>query len=104
MIHPDTLALVRAHKRRGDLVKAAQIYHERYRKTITPRHLHYLINGESATTQPLDDRRHDPLEMLSAITEAITQRQDAEKNAANKAAQLIQTILRDTKPTQPIAL
>lgn len=103
MINPDSLARLRALVRKGDYVKAAQIYRERYKKPITPRHLQYFIAGESAQSQPPDDRRHDPLKMLAAVSEAISTRQARERDASKQADALINKIITDTSPLTPIA-
>lgn len=103
MIAQHTRDQLRAQIRSGDWEKAAQIYEKNVSRPIYPRYLQKFIEGDKNPTGR-NPRNHSPSQMFAAVAQAIQERQQREHEANQAAQKLLQTILRDTKPTQPIAL
>lgn len=103
MIDQATRTELRSQTQKGDIKRAAQIYEQKTGYKINPSQLQKLLTGH-LQYQKGTIRKHQPLQMFNAITQAIQERQTAEQKATIEANKLLQTILRDTKPTQPIPL
>lgn len=88
--------------RKGDYEAAAQIYKKNVTRYVTARYLQKYLEGQkNPTGRP---GCHDPAAMFAAIAEAVRQRKAREQQATTQANELIQQIIRDTTPPQPIAL
>lgn len=103
MIDQTTRTQLRSQTKKGDIKRAAQIYEQKTGCKINPSQLQKLLTGHLQYQQG-NIRKHQPLQMFNAITQAIQERQTAEQKATTEANKLLQQILRDTKPTQPIPL
>ncbi len=101
MIQTTARETLKANLQNGDLITAAQIYEKNTNRSIHPSLLQKFIAGKHRFTGKAP-KAHQPLQMYQAIAEAVAQRKAKEYEATIAANQLLQTILRDTKP-QPIA-
>lgn len=103
MIHNEQRAALAAQLVKGDLIQAVKIYEKIAKRKIHRSMLEKFVENLHPFRGDAPGS-HDPLQMYQAIAQAIAERQQREREATQKAADLLQTILRDTKPTQPIAL
>lgn len=103
MIDQTARAALAAQLVKGDLPIAAQIYEKNTKRKIHRSMLEKFIKGLHPF-RAQGENPHDPAAMFAAIAEAVRQRKAREKKATIEANELIQTIIRDTTPPQPIAL
>ena len=102
MISQSTRDDLRAQIRKGDYETAAKIYQDVVNRYVTARYLEKFLKGQKNPTGRAGC--HDPSEMFGAIAKAVSQRNQREREATERANALVKAIMRDTTPAQPMPL
>lgn len=100
MISTEQKLILKNHVRPGDLKRAVNIYENSNKRKIHITAFYKFLTGE----RPFHGRKtgaHNPLSIFEAITRAIQERQQRERDARNGADMLINQIRNDLDTIRP---